>query len=502
MKYFSLHGCFSLFYFLHVISGVLCTDNVYEQISSYVQDSEYVDPSSLYYDRQSQTVKAPKMHHLSHGHSHENEIVVRSTDDHYRHCEDRSYQVFARRIINILISKANLKIENGMAIGQLDIEATVEELELLRSFGEGYCSIRKVDAIIANAIRAPQISLFDEAMNFTDKIAIYFYQHRIIFASILLIIFVTIIALKVRWTRLRIMVLLFDIIITISFMLTWWELLQEAEIKLAAQQRVYSAIPDECRQNEIGFLNSVWLFFGFGKGDCLKHLEAVMTDPNLKVMPLHAFSVMATKFFFHPLAMAGHYLSDFIENITRPLPFPVNHIAKLLLVLFMPCILATLLFVSIGGSMGIRLGPFLHLYLHGRQSATPPESLANSDRQAIEILRSEIREVSSTLAEVKPALTDKKNSPQKVKETVQSAKVETKKADKPEQDSDTNSDECPETREFEKISKEKLEDEMNELSDRKLNKIEKLEVENQQNKTQTEVKSKSSLDIVKKDRIL
>lgn len=114
----------------------------------------------------------------------------------------------------------------------------------------------------------------------------------------------------------------------------------------------------------------------------------------------------------------------------------------------------------------------------------------------------EIREVSVTLAEVKPALTDKKDSPQKVKETIQIVKVESQMVAKPEQDSDTNSDECPEVREFEKISKKKLEDEMHEFSDIKLNKIEKLETEKQQTRTETEVRSKSLLDVVKKDNQL
>lgn len=55
---------------------------------------------------------------------------------------------------------------------------------------------------------------------------------------------------------------------------------------------------------------------GFGRGDCLKYYEAVMTDPVLKVTPLHAFSHMTTKFFFHPMAVAATYLSKFIQEMT------------------------------------------------------------------------------------------------------------------------------------------------------------------------------------------
>lgn len=94
------------------------------------------------------------------------------------------------------------------------------------------------------------------------------------------------IALKVKWTRWRIMILVFDIIIIISFVLTWWELLKvctylqliyfqnyneiinfgfyfkESEIKLMAKQAMYSKLPDECRLGEVSIFKSVLLFFG------------------------------------------------------------------------------------------------------------------------------------------------------------------------------------------------------------------------------------------------
>ena len=38
--------------------------------------------------------------------------------------------------------------------------------------------------------------------------------------------------------------------------------------------------------------------------------------------------------------------------------------------------------------MGLRVGPFFHIYLHGRQSTPPASSVANNDRQAIEVIRS------------------------------------------------------------------------------------------------------------------
>ena len=48
----------------------------------------------------------------------------------------------------------------------------------------------------------------------------------------MLTILVVLTALKVQWTRLKIIFLLFDIMIIISFVLTWWELLQVWKNKL------------------------------------------------------------------------------------------------------------------------------------------------------------------------------------------------------------------------------------------------------------------------------
>lgn len=66
-----------------------------------------------------------------------------------------------------------------MALGQLELEATVEELEILKMYGEGklQATIRNVDDILSNVIRPIEISFFDEAVNFTDRISIYLYQH-------------------------------------------------------------------------------------------------------------------------------------------------------------------------------------------------------------------------------------------------------------------------------------------------------------------------------------
>ena len=64
-----------------------------------------------------------------------------------------------------------------MAVGQLELEATIEELDILKRFGEGKVSIRQIDGIISNVIRSTHTSLFHEALNYTDILSMYIYQH-------------------------------------------------------------------------------------------------------------------------------------------------------------------------------------------------------------------------------------------------------------------------------------------------------------------------------------
>lgn len=38
--------------------------------------------------------------------------------------------------------------------------------------------------------------------------------------------------------------------------------------------------------------------------------------------------------------------------------------------------------------MGLKVGPFFHIYQHGRQATPPENTVAYGDRQAIEVIRS------------------------------------------------------------------------------------------------------------------
>ncbi|XP_058799578.1 uncharacterized protein LOC131669033 [Phymastichus coffea] len=493
-KYSLLH----LFFILYLFVTVLGTDNIYEQVSGYVQDSDYVDPNSFYYNRHSQRVKISR-NYESIG-SKDNQLTQHGAT--YQSCNDNPYEVFSRRLVNMIILKSNFKLNGDIALGKLVLEATVEELELLKFYGEGKLSIRQIDDILTNVIRSPEISFFDEALNFTDKISIYLYQYRIIFGYILVVLFTIIVTFKVQWTGFRILLLLFTVIVIVSFMLTWWELLQEADIKLQAQRSIYNTMPDECRQDKISFLKSVLLFLGIRKGDCFRYYEAVMTDTVLKVTPLHVISHMFSKFLFYPLSIASHYLSDFVEGMTKDLPFPFNNIAKLMLVIFMPTLLGALLIVYFGGSTGLKIGPLFHLYLHSSKTENPEIKTENVNRQAIEVIKTDLAELKTNISANTNSLgLPRQNSMKQIKTETQT-EVVPRKVEKQE-DTITNSDEFSEEKEHENILRICLEEEIKEKTTPSvISDISKNETSKKENESVESVKllrNKSSLDVESKN---
>jgi hypothetical protein len=64
-----------------------------------------------------------------------------------------------------------------MVMGKLDLEATFEELEIMKNFGAGEVSIRQIDTVISNVIRPIPIHLFDEILSYTDILKIYIYEN-------------------------------------------------------------------------------------------------------------------------------------------------------------------------------------------------------------------------------------------------------------------------------------------------------------------------------------
>ncbi|XP_011495149.1 PREDICTED: uncharacterized protein LOC105360071, partial [Ceratosolen solmsi marchali] len=312
-------------YILYLFDISLCIDNVYEQISPYMQDSQIIDPNSLFYNRQSQTIQIPK--NYKYEDVVNNKIIVRNVFDHHLYCKDNYYEVFITRLINMLIFKSNFQIINDIAFGKLDLEATIEELEVLQSFRERNISIRQIDTIISNIVRPVPISSFDKIISYSDILMIYFYENRIFLGTIILILFIIRICLKIKWTRPKIIILTFDVMISISYIITYWDLVQDKQIKLAAQEKMYSSLYKMCNRNEINFFSKVYFFFsyrGFGNDACLQYFETIITNPALKVTPLHVLTHMCSTCVFYPFSIAGHYLSDFIENYTGSLFFPLR----------------------------------------------------------------------------------------------------------------------------------------------------------------------------------
>ena len=363
--------------FIYVVTKISAFNELSIKQSILLEDTQVMDPNDLVIQNQA---SESRFHNKVNPHE-----ISRTEDRKYKHhyhshCKTDPFEAFSRRLIKMILknSKFRIKDDYDVKVGQLYLEATIEDIEVLNAFANGTESIliREVDDVLKNFFQPIPTSILENA---AEMILVNIYQHRVPFVAFLIVVFVSIMLLK--WTRFRVIMLLIDLMVLISFILTWKELILESEIKLAAKQKIYESVPDECRMQELGFFKSILLFFNYGKGDCIQFYESRMADPFMSITPLQAFSHMLTKFLLHPLSTAGTYLSDFIANFTRILPFPLNYVAMLMLMLVMPISFAILLFTYIGGSAGFKIGPLIDFHLKGRDSEV-------NLRQAIEILDS------------------------------------------------------------------------------------------------------------------
>ncbi|XP_014207900.1 uncharacterized protein LOC106638992 [Copidosoma floridanum] len=470
MKLFLLF--ISAFYIFHLFDSA-SSDTFMEE------EKEVVDPNSLFYSRQKKKVVIPERYESS------NELEIRyESNEYYTYCNDRSYEVFARRLINILLKNARLKVHDDNVTGSVNIEANLQQLEILKGFGEGKISIRQLDSIIGDVIRQPPVDLLNEFFSYTDMLCFYLYERRKTFVSLLVSMIIIPIIVKGTRTKLGIITLLFSVITIISFVMTWMQLLQDAEIKLAAQRHMYYKMPDECATQDIGFIASFKLFWGIGKGDCLKYYEAIMNDPMLEVTPVHAFIHMCCKSISYPLLLFGKEFSHFTDAISDSLPWWIQPIAKPLIFSLTLLLVYSLTFILVGGKFGVRIGPLFHFYIHGREWGQSSIDYNTSIRQPIEILQSETREIENitqtqvqtnrgsmetcevmSVTQVQTQTVSnvpvKKESPKTEEESTQIKEIEHVELESQEGSSGSNSDEFLDDNEYEKISKKLVESEMN-----------------------------------------
>ena len=153
------------------------------------------------------------------------------------------------------------------------------------------------------------------------------------------------------------MFIIIQIIFVMSFFMTWWQLLQEAEIASIAAQMKFANVPISCQPDKMSMWDK-FVSFVFSNEDCEKYYQATMSNPKLKVTPAFALSHFITTVILHPITHMGTVVSGFIHNATDNLPWAYAWFIKCILYLCVGCVMIMLPIGLLRGSINFGIGPF------------------------------------------------------------------------------------------------------------------------------------------------
>ncbi|KYN03680.1 hypothetical protein ALC62_05376, partial [Cyphomyrmex costatus] len=310
--------------------------------------------------------------------------------------QDSQDAAFYKRLIAIIISNLMMQKVNEKYTGILNIEVSSLDFEYMQKFVDGQGSIREIDRILKNTIKRSETSICNYMIeashcfnSFLDKtLMLYIYckswiiDHWDVIIIAFTVLFSFIILWRKRWSRSLFIFLTIDVIFIISFFITWWRLIEEAEIKLTAAQAQFAEMPITCQPHKMGLWDKAiaWLF---STNDCEKYYETIMANPKLQVTPAFALTYFLSMTIFQPLSCFGLIISEFIDNATGKLNFICKFPITIALFLSI-CVGIILIPLSwIGGSINFGLGPFFKFGLKGRQSYNDQEERIERIREVL-----------------------------------------------------------------------------------------------------------------------
>ncbi|XP_035726306.1 uncharacterized protein LOC118443428 isoform X2 [Vespa mandarinia] len=355
------------------------------------QTEDYIDPHSFYYDRhKKQIIKDTKIFSRKQDtKSNQVELLKESNEN----CE--AVKVYYKRLIMKLLLIAKLKMDDDdddTVKGQLFVKGTRAQIETLRKVETDNYSMKEIDVILSKILLEP--SFFD---NVSDMFDLYWVNQSALkfitdYYAYVIIIACSILGIVILFRNMPYFSPLFIIIIaiiTFSFFQTWWHLITEAEIKLAASQMKYIDMPRSCQPSKMSIWEKIHSYLIEDK-ECEKYYEARMINPKVQVTPAMAFSHMVTTVLTHPIPIIGTTMSQFINNVTDHLPVFIKYVVQIFLFILLPVFLLIAIFIYRGGS--IRFGlPFNSSLLSFEQTSLPPNNAQK--RQTIELIREIFAEV-------------------------------------------------------------------------------------------------------------
>ncbi|XP_043671220.1 uncharacterized protein LOC122630612 [Vespula pensylvanica] len=355
-----------------------------ENIYDVKQTEDFIDPHSLYYDRFNKKV----IEDVKSNSKEYNQVeLLKGNNEDYE-----TLKVYYKRLIMMLLLNANLKMNDDFVEGQLFIKGTVMQIETLKKVETGNYSIKEIDVILSKILLEP--SFFSNISNVVDLYwivqsafeLINYYAYVIIIVCSVLAIVILLRKLSLFWTLFSIIIM----VIIVSFYMTWWHLVTEAEIKLAAAQVKYIEMPVACHPYKMSMWDKMKAYF-FDDKECEKYYEARMINPKLQVTPALVISHLVFTVATYPIPIIGEVISKFTSSVTAHLPSFLRYPVQVCFSLLLPLLFLGVIFIYKGGSVSFGLPLFNFSLMSSRQTSLPLDNAQK--RQTIELIREIFAEV-------------------------------------------------------------------------------------------------------------
>ncbi|CAD6220284.1 GSCOCG00004981001-RA-CDS [Cotesia congregata] len=339
----------------------------------------YIDPHSIYYNKYTQQLDVKK----------ELQVINRAANKCECHVNslvkknDVPDELFSRKLVNLLLAASSFEENGNLLTSSITIVLTPKELRKLKDFSLGKLTIREIDPIISNIFKEPEISyaknIFTSIKDLLFNVIIY----KEVTLVTVVILYISWIILTTEWNLLKLILILILSIFGASFVITWLQLLREAEITLTVKQVQYQKLPIQCNPSKMTWWDKLWTAFSSGE-DCRKYYEGMMENPFLQVTPAQALSHMIATCIMTPASMIGNALSDFVNNSTKHLWWPVQLIVAPLLIIGIIIIFIMILIFLAGGTLSWGFGPFSIFSIRGATDSRRDGNLPSTDRQPIQ----------------------------------------------------------------------------------------------------------------------
>lgn len=359
-------------------------ERIYEDDQEEIEN--LVDPHSLYYDRTyKKVIKDVKVTRP------ELDMLIPSSEvsvlkNNGNNCN--MLKVYYKRLILMLLTNANLKVENDVLNGQLFIKATSEQIETLKKLEIEDSSIKDIDSILSQIIL--KSSYYNYFFDMSNSFDVFKSLAKFVNDNVELIIFISCVLFMVillrKMSLFHAVFVIFLALFAISYYMTWSKLLKEAEIKLAVSQVRHIEMPPECQPHNMHLWDRIKSYFS-DADECKIYFESRMSDAKLQVTPLLTLSHLVTTVAMHPFGQFGKAISDFINNSTAHLNWLKSPV-QILMYLFIPFFLMIIVFYLRGGSFSISLLPLPRFSF----STERPTSTSDT-RRTIELIREVFAEI-------------------------------------------------------------------------------------------------------------